>query len=110
MNIKASFSIPIIVNNKLWGLISFHHRTPKYLSYGLRIGFELLSSFISQRITAKEIENESLIKSKLKDINIKILARILKENTFVKPLLTKSTNLLDLLNINGAAIKFENKL
>lgn len=110
MGIKASFSIPLIVNNALWGLISFHHRSSKYLSYGLRIGFELLSSFISLQLTYKEIEQDIKLKSKLNELNIKVLSRIIKEDNIVDALLGKSPHLLELLHITGAAIKFEDAI
>jgi chemotaxis family two-component system sensor kinase Cph1 len=33
MDVMASMSIRILYDDKLWGLISFHDRTPKYLSF-----------------------------------------------------------------------------
>ncbi|MBF0470168.1 MAG: GAF domain-containing protein [Gammaproteobacteria bacterium] len=36
MGVRASFSVPIIVNQRLWGLISCHHLQPRYLNRNQR--------------------------------------------------------------------------
>jgi len=52
MNVTASMSIRVMVDGRLWGLISCHHTSPKYLSSEHRSIFEWLSMEISYRISA----------------------------------------------------------
>ncbi len=52
MNVSASMSIRVIHNERLWGLIACHHITPKYLNFEICSVFELLSSVVSNKISA----------------------------------------------------------
>lgn len=52
MNVTASMSTRIIHDERLWGLIACHHRSPKYLSFNQCSFFELLSNVISSRISS----------------------------------------------------------
>jgi light-regulated signal transduction histidine kinase (bacteriophytochrome) len=36
MNVAASMSVSIVVDGALWGLIAFHHTSPKLVPYELR--------------------------------------------------------------------------
>ena len=47
MEMMASMSVSIIKAGKLWGLISCHHKTPKYLSYQVRSSCEFLAEIFS---------------------------------------------------------------
>ncbi|ARD46209.1 EAL domain-containing protein [Colwellia sp. PAMC 21821] len=51
MGVKATISLSILVDNKLWGLVSFHHNEPKtppnHIVAQLKITCELFSEIIS---------------------------------------------------------------
>ena len=47
MGVESSLSISIVVNNKLWGLISCHHFQPKYLDLRTRNTCILLAEYIA---------------------------------------------------------------
>ncbi|WP_276090951.1 GAF domain-containing protein [Pedobacter sp. JY14-1] len=51
MGIKASMSVRVIHEGRLWGLISCHHITAKYLDYETCSLFEWLSGVISDKIS-----------------------------------------------------------
>lgn len=60
MKVTASYSISIIVNNELWGLIACHHYAgPKPLSFEVVKALETLSKVLSLLI-AEQIRKESL--------------------------------------------------
>ena len=42
-NVKASFSISIVINNKLWGIISCHSKEPKHIPINIRKQCEALA-------------------------------------------------------------------
>ncbi len=110
MEIKASMSIPIIVNNKLWGLISCHHQEAKFLNYEMKAAFELLSEIISAQITAKEAQKTLEKKSLIQKINLSLIEQIYEEDDFIKGLMERKTNILDLLGASGAAIFYNDRL
>ncbi len=49
MGVKSTLVMPLLINRKVWGLVScMQHSAPRYLSYPDRIPAELLSGVISQ--------------------------------------------------------------
>ncbi len=55
MGVRSTFNLAIVVDGKLWGLISFHGYEAHFISYELRKTGELIANALAQRIT--EIEN-----------------------------------------------------
>jgi two-component system, chemotaxis family, sensor kinase Cph1 len=107
MGVAASMSTPIIVRNQLWGLISCHHQTPKYLPYELRSAFELISNVIAAQLAAKESEKALQEKSALDRIGARLVERMYVNDDFTEGLLGASPNLLDVLRVEGAALLYE---
>lgn len=54
MNVAASMSISLIVEEKLWGLIVCHHPSPKTVPFSLYESYTLLSQYLSAQIEQKE--------------------------------------------------------
>ncbi|SOD12558.1 GAF domain-containing protein [Pedobacter xixiisoli] len=111
MNVTASMSIRVMVDGVLWGLISCHHITEKYLNVELRSIFEWLSMEISYRISAV-IKNEELHKSgAMLEIKGTITEQIFAKGN-IKDGLINDTNksLLRLLNATGFAIILNGKI
>ena len=57
MGVRASLSISIVVEGKLWGLFACHHYAPRVLPYSLRTAAELFSELFSlsaERMIGKE--------------------------------------------------------
>lgn len=54
MNVAASMSISLIVDEKLWGLIVCHHPSPKMVPFLLYESYTLLSRYLSAQIEQKE--------------------------------------------------------
>jgi two-component system, chemotaxis family, sensor kinase Cph1 len=58
MGVAASFSISLIHNKKLWGLISCHHCTPKYIPYYARLAAHLQAVFLQSQIEVRQVADE----------------------------------------------------
>jgi two-component system, chemotaxis family, sensor kinase Cph1 len=54
MNVRASASISIVVDEALWGLIACHHETPRLLTYDLRVASRALAGALARQIKAKD--------------------------------------------------------
>ncbi|PRY10197.1 GAF domain-containing protein [Pontibacter ummariensis] len=107
MNIVASMSLPLIINDNLWGLISCHHKTAKNPSYELRSALELLSGIVSAQIAAKEREQAILLQARLRGLHGRLLEQLYTSPGLAEGLLDGATNLQELLNLTGAAVLFE---
>lgn len=105
MGVKASMSISLISNGKLWGLIACHHyQETKYIPYEIRTACEFLGQVMSLELTSKE-ENESLdYKMQLKDTLAKLIKPLSYSNNLIEDLIKNSDNLKLLVNSDGLAI------
>ena len=107
MGVEASMSLPIIIDNKLWGLISFHHRTHKNPGQELCSALELLSDIISAQIAARERERFISQKAQLREVHAKLLEQLYSSSGLVEGVLNGKTMLSDLLGLGGAAVLYE---
>jgi light-regulated signal transduction histidine kinase (bacteriophytochrome) len=110
MQVMASMSTPIIINNQLWGLISCHHKTPKNPSYEMRAAFELISDVISVQLAAKETEKSLVSQSQLNLAHSQLLKQMYAAKSLSGGLLNKSPNVMELIGANGVALLYEGKL
>ncbi|WP_276134202.1 GAF domain-containing protein [Polluticoccus soli] len=104
MGVVASMSIRIVKDNQLWGLISCHHKTPKFLNYEVCSVFELLSGVVSQKISMLENEDELNYTNYLKGVQTRLVEQIYNQDDYVKGLLNGDSTIADLLQTENVAI------
>ncbi|WP_162426728.1 GAF domain-containing protein [Pontibacter pudoricolor] len=107
MKITASMSLPIIIEGKLWGLISCHHKTAKYPRYELRSAMELLSDILSVQLEAKQKEEHMELRVQLRNIHLKLMEQLYTSSNFAEGLLDGDITILDLLSLSGAVVASE---
>lgn len=111
MNVIASMSIRVMVDGNLWGLISCHHNSSKYLSTELRSIFEWISMEISNRISSVLKQEKLLASTKMLKIQAAIFENIFVSGGLEKGLIEdENKNLLSLFNSTGFAIKLEGEI
>lgn len=111
MNVQASMSIRVIDNGKLWGLIACHHVTPHYLNFELCSVCELISSVISNRISAITHQAAFQTETELQRQQTQLAAQVYAQDDLLGGLLNpKDTNLMHLFKASGVAIQFGNSL
>lgn len=102
MGVRASMSILLLKNKKLWGLIACLHQTPRFVPYEIRTVCEFLAKMMSLELADKE-ENENLdyklqlksLQTKFMDTFVGILIRKADELTAINLELERSNNELD---------------
>ncbi|MDX5481771.1 MAG: GAF domain-containing protein, partial [Hymenobacteraceae bacterium] len=107
LNIIASMSLPIIIENKLWGLISCHHKTARFPGYEMRSSMELLSGILSAQLEAKQREENMALRVGLRNIHVKLVAQLYERGNFAEGLLEGASTIMDLLSLTGAAVVYE---
>ncbi|HEY4650754.1 MAG TPA: GAF domain-containing protein, partial [Pontibacter sp.] len=107
MQVDASMSLPLIINEELWGLIACHNKTPKYLSYEMRSAMELLSGILSAQLESRVKEEQMSERVRLRSIHGMLLEQLYTAPDFAEGLLKGDTTILDLLGLTGAAIVYE---
>jgi chemotaxis family two-component system sensor kinase Cph1 len=104
MRVGASLTISLMKDQKLWGLIACHHRTPKYVAYELRKACEFLGRVIFAEISTREEAADYDYRVKLAQVQSALIDFMSQENNFIDGLVRHEPNLLDLTDAKGAAI------
>lgn len=111
MNLSSSASFALIVQNKLWGLLCFHHRTPKELPFQerslIRFTSELLGMLIEIHEDEVKINLELEVKKKL--LHIAHFDNT-KPKDFIDIFITFTAKLLKILNADGCCISYQGKI
>ena len=104
MRIRASMSISIIQNGKLWGLVACHHNSPLYIPYRTRMVAEVIGhTFSAQLSSLQEIEKSTEEQKRI--LLIERLSAALKENPTLNTLfMTIAPLSMDALKSSGVAL------
>ena len=50
MGVGASMSVSIVIGGKLWGMLACHHRTPRRVSYTVRMSCDVLAQILASHL------------------------------------------------------------
>ncbi|NDJ23139.1 GAF domain-containing protein [Nostoc sp. B(2019)] len=110
MGVAALMVLSLIQEQQLWGLISCHHQTPKYIPYEVQKMCELLGQIISSELAHKISHSEWDYKVKLKSLQSEFLESISQADNFIDALIKPEIRLLDLVSASGAAVCLDNEI
>ncbi|MCJ8209257.1 ATP-binding protein [Mucilaginibacter sp. RS28] len=110
MKVASSFSISILNQDNLWGLIACHNYTPRFINYRQRESARLVGQVLSSAISFRQ-QDEDQEKFHLRRRAIEAITRSLLRNTAIEEALTQGeVTLQSVLPSSGAALFLENKL
>lgn len=104
MGTLASMSLSIVVDGRLWGLISCHHREPRPVGFQTRTACELLSSVLSLQIESRESHASTRQLLELRQRIVQMLSAMADHDSISDGLLELPDVLLDFAQASGAAI------
>jgi light-regulated signal transduction histidine kinase (bacteriophytochrome) len=110
MNVMASMSTAIIKDDKLWGLISCHHRSPKYLSYEKCSVFELMAGVISARLSSIQNMEEVVANTARQNVQAELVKQVYADESLITGLSGYPITILNLLQSEGAVIAYNKKI
>lgn len=110
MGVAASFSISLLSQGKLWGLIACHHQTPCFIPYEIRNICEFLGQVMSLEIVSKETNELLAYKMSLQLVENQLINNLGQADNITSALVKDPDNLLALVNATGAAVYTEGNL
>lgn len=110
MGVKASFSISLVHNGKLWGLIACHNYTPRFIDYESRKACKLLAQLLSTMLNTKLEEEQAVLSSKFKDEADHIFKTMYATGEIAKSLINNARSVLQIGNATGAALSFNDRI
>ena len=110
MGVKASYSISLIVNNKLWGLIACHnYKKEGFINYANRNASKIISQYLSNLLFANQSKLQNIVKEERFNA-IDILDNEMKTEWDIIKGLSKNPKLaLAVCEAEGFAISHHNK-
>jgi light-regulated signal transduction histidine kinase (bacteriophytochrome) len=110
MGTGSSMSISILVEGRLWGLISGHSRAPRQVNAQVRTACDILGQVLSLQIEAREQAARSAQRLALKQVETELLARLTVAQNFEVGLTDNAKLWLGLVNAEGAAVVREGRV
>ncbi|MEH1820247.1 MAG: ATP-binding protein [Nostoc sp.] len=104
MGVSASMSISLMQDQKLWGLISCHHSSPKYISYNIRTICEFIGQVMSVELGNKEVSEDIDYKNQLKSLQTQFVEGLSQAEYFLDGMVQMKSQLLNLVSATGAVI------
>ncbi|TDQ11080.1 ATP-binding protein [Pedobacter metabolipauper] len=110
MGVASSFSISLMANGELWGLIACHNYSPKFIDYKAREGAKLIGQILSSALEYRQGE-EDTEKSNLLNEAVQDLSGYLeKDPDLISALTRHKVSLLDVTHSSGVAFFYEKQL
>lgn len=110
MGVGASFSISLIRDGRLWGLIACHHGKRLHLPYGKRSACLMLGDSLGLLVARAEQSREDATWRASLDAREKVIARVNEADDLVGGIVSGTPSLLDVVASCGAAVTLRGRI
>ena len=110
MGVAATLVVSLMVGDKLWGLVSCHHYSPRHLHFEMRSVCELLGEALGTRIAALESFWQSQGEISVRRLEARMVESISRHGDWRGALFDSARSLLLPLAAEGAALVFEGEI
>jgi chemotaxis family two-component system sensor kinase Cph1 len=107
MGVRASMSLSLVVDNRLWGLIICHHRAPRFVPYEIRAACEFLAQALSWQIAARERADAFELRARGQEQLTKLVDELASKSDLGAALTRAPATLLGLVDAAGAAVRVD---
>ena len=110
MGQTSTFSLSLVLNGELVGMITCAHRTERCLPFNIRDGLEIFANQVSLQLASmREIERLAF-RNEVREIRSAIVSQLARADDLVDGLLHGHLTVLDLIPADGAAIRIGDQL
>lgn len=99
----SSFSTSIIINEELWGLVTFHNSRPQHIDYSKRIQAEMLTQMSAKMYTSYLYKSNMTFVEQMEAKLAALKARINQAKTLPDGITSVLAEIRELLNVEGIA-------
>ena len=104
MQVGGSFTLSLLCNGRLWGMIACHHRTPLFVNFPSREAAELLVIAASAQLSSWETRDSQNAEQRMKLLKQWLQAAVDGGDDPTDVLIEKSNLLIELTESSGVAI------
>ncbi len=109
MGTIASMSVSIVIDGRLWGLISLHHHTARHVPFRVRAACDLLTQFYAAQLTAENHAERLTRTAELRGVQRRLLTHMASADRYLYSLTEDASDLLELTAAQGAALVLGNE-
>lgn len=109
MGVASSFSISLIHQEELWGLVACHNYTPRFINYRERESAKLIGQVLSSALSFRQQEEDLLKSNRLKEAVVNLGKELIRNENIEKTLFDGAVTLLDTVEATGVALYYDNK-
>ncbi|MEZ2292914.1 ATP-binding protein [Variovorax sp. RCC_210] len=110
MGTLASMSVSIVVDGRLWGLVSCHDHAPRFLDTGTRLACEHLGQLLSLQIQSKETNGEVAERLALRQLTLQIVSHLAESDATLQHLVSEASLMLRVMRATGAAVVLDDEV
>ncbi|RKH53662.1 GAF domain-containing protein [Corallococcus sp. AB050B] len=104
MGVGASFSVSLLKDGQLWGLMACHHLSPRMVSAARRQACEVLARLLSLQLSAEERSQEAAAQARRASLLNMLVLPNLGDRSPAKALETQAPRLMELTGAHGVAL------
>lgn len=110
MGVSATLVVSLMVGGKLWGLVSCHHYSPRFIHFELRAVCELLGEAMATRIAALESFAQSQSELFVQRLEQRMIEAISREGDWRAAIFDSTQSILQPLGASGSALVCEDQI
>ena len=110
MGVGATLVVSLMVGGRLWGLVSCHHYSPRFLHFEMRAVCELLGEVIGTRLAALESFVKGQGELSVRRLEQRMIESVSRDGDWRSALFDSARSLLLPLGATGAALMFEGQI
>jgi light-regulated signal transduction histidine kinase (bacteriophytochrome) len=104
MGVKASMSISIIVEGRLWGLFACHHYEPRLPSFAQRSAAELFGQMFSMMLESRERREAAEYEASARNVADRLMAATAQDNDLLSDAQWMGEVILDTIPADGVGV------
>ncbi|TCZ67327.1 ATP-binding protein [Flaviaesturariibacter aridisoli] len=109
MGVAATLTISLLLEGRLWGLVTCHHYSPRHLGHLQRKAALLQAHFLSSQIQVREVAEEYAVHTVV-DAHLQHLLHAMETGGDFSARFRRLNSLLPVANASGAAILHEGRI
>jgi light-regulated signal transduction histidine kinase (bacteriophytochrome) len=95
MGVKASMSVSVVINGRLWGLIACHHMAPKRVPYSIRMAADVLAQVIASTVQSLEMRDEAGLVERAATVRTSLVESLLLEEDPLEALIAHADGMME---------------
>ncbi|MET0269234.1 MAG: HWE histidine kinase domain-containing protein [Sphingomonas sp.] len=110
MGVRASLSISIVVDGKLWGLFACHHHAPRLPGIAHRGAAELFGQMFSMMLESRERREIADYETRARAVSDRLMAAVAQDAEVLSDAMWLSEMVSDLIPCEGVAVYIDGAL